>query len=383
MKKILVIILISVFAASMVSIAFAGGNGDDGYTLSLKELIKQSQENIEKVDTEIENQKIARKNEERETLARAYFEKGNTLYKQGKLKEARGQWQKALDLTSHPEMKGYIHQSDRKAKQQMKTQKVKANKPTTEVKKGYDLTPANQSSKDITKTKPKTEKVLIQKKTKINKKPVVKKEKSTNKPKAAAKPKAEVSKIERGYVFQGSSLVVNDVKETQNKPKSLPTKKVMKPKKNKTVNKKAKPVVKKRELVTEKKEGYIFQGSSLIVNDVKETQDKPKDASKPKKTETKSNDGVAKKRWWQREKTDKPEKQKTEDKTVKQGYTFEGSSLVVNEVKEDKKVKSKDIKSKKASPEAKITPPARKISKPKLQKEEKDPPKKGYDIFVK
>ena len=383
MKKILVIILISIFTASMVSIAFAGDGGDDGYTLSLKGLVKQSQENIKKVDIEIENQKIARKNEEREALARAYFEKGNTLYKQGKLKEAREQWQKALDLTSHPEMKDYIRQSDRKAKQQMKSQKVKTSKPTAEVIKGYDLTPGGQNSKDIKEAKPNTEKSSTQKKTDINKKPVVKKEKSTKKPKVAAKPKTDIPKIERGCVFQGSSLVVNDVKETQDKPKSLPKKKVTKPKKSKTINKKATPVVKKREPVTEKKEGYIFQGSSLIVNDVKETQNKPKDVSKPKKTETKSNDGVAKKRWWHCEKKDKPEKQKTEDKTVKQGYTFEGSSLVVNEVKEDKKVKSKDIKTKKVYPKVKTNPPAQKISKPVLQKEEKKAPEKGYDIFVK
>ena len=276
----------------LACVANAGGNGDDGYTLSLKELIRQSEENIEKVDSKIANKKIEKKNEEREAIARAYFEKGNTLYKQGKLKEARGQWQKALDLTSHPEMKDYIRQSDRKAKQQMKIQKVKTNKPAVEVKRGCDLTPANQNSKDIKKTKPKTE-------------------------------------------------------------------------------------------TPEVKRGCVFQGSSLFVNDVKETQDKPKNIIKPKKAKTKPKIETAKKRWWQCEDGYESKKQKSEDNEIKRGCTFEGSSLVVNEVKEDKKDKSKNIKVKKTKPKVKKETPARKISKPKLQKEEKQPPQRGYDIFSK
>lgn len=307
-----------VLIGAITNIAIAGDDGSDGYTLSLKELIRQSQENIEKVDAEIENQKIAKENEEREALARAYFEKGNTLYKQGKLKEARDQWQKALDLTNHPEMKDYIRQSDREAREQIKVEKIKTMDDAQEVNRGYDL---NALNKDVQKKKP--SKITTQEKPKTKKKSAAKKEKSTKMPKTVAKPKTETPEIERGCVFQGSSMVINDVKETQ---------------------------------------------------------DKPKPAVKKKSTKVEPNNKAPKKRWWQRDKKDESKKQKSDDKAVKQGCTFQGSSLVVNEVKEEKKEKPKV---RKTCPKVKTTPTTRKISKPKLQKEEKQPPEKGYDIFSK
>lgn len=307
-----------VLIGAITNIAIADDDGSDGYTLSLKELIRQSQENIEKVDAEIENQKIAKENEERESLARAYFQKGNALYKQGKLKEARDQWQKALDLTNHPEMKDYIRQSDNKAKEQMKAEKVKTMDDAQEVSRGYDLNVLNKDAQ-----KKKSDKITTQEKPKTKKKTVTKKEKSTKMPKTVAKPKTETPEIERGCVFQGSSMVINDVKETQ---------------------------------------------------------DKPRPAVKKKGTKVEPNSKTSQKRWWQRDKKDETKEQKSEDKAVKQGCTFQGSSLIVNEVKEEKKEKPKV---KKSYPKVKTTPTTRKISKPKLQKEEKQPAEKGYDIFLK
>ena len=95
---------------------------------------KQLKEDIDKLAYERAGEK-----EKRETMARLYFEKGNVLYKEGKLKEAREQWQKALDLTTCPNMKDYIRQSDRKARDQIRAQKVKKADSDSETKKGHDL----------------------------------------------------------------------------------------------------------------------------------------------------------------------------------------------------------------------------------------------------
>jgi len=81
---------------------------------------KQLKEGIDKLAYERAGEK-----EKRETMARLYFKKGNALYKEGKLKEAREQWQKALDLTTCPVMKDYIRQSDRKARDQIRAQRAK------------------------------------------------------------------------------------------------------------------------------------------------------------------------------------------------------------------------------------------------------------------
>ena len=81
---------------------------DEGYTYSLKELISKAEEKIEMVNEELEQQRIEAAQKERERLAREHFEKGNRLYEQGQLKEAKKEWQKVLELTEDENMKSYI-----------------------------------------------------------------------------------------------------------------------------------------------------------------------------------------------------------------------------------------------------------------------------------
>lgn len=77
------------------------------HAFNLKQLIKEAEKNIKKVDTQIRNQ-------EREVTVRQHFEKGNQLYQEGKLKEAKKEWQEALSITKDPEMKEYIRQAQRR-----------------------------------------------------------------------------------------------------------------------------------------------------------------------------------------------------------------------------------------------------------------------------
>lgn len=99
--------------------AFAGEpKQEKGYTYSLKQLIEQTEKNIEKVDEKLKEREIEEENRKRELEAREHFEKGNALYKEGKLKEAKSQWQKALEITKDPQMKSYVKMSERRARKE-------------------------------------------------------------------------------------------------------------------------------------------------------------------------------------------------------------------------------------------------------------------------
>jgi tetratricopeptide (TPR) repeat protein len=87
-----------------------------GYTYNLKNLIEVAEKNIKKVDNEIMQVEIRKRNEEREALIVAYFERGNQLYKEGKLKEAKQEWEQAVSISKDPEMKKYIAESGRRFK---------------------------------------------------------------------------------------------------------------------------------------------------------------------------------------------------------------------------------------------------------------------------
>jgi tetratricopeptide (TPR) repeat protein len=90
------------------------------YTLDFKRLIKQAEQNIKKVDEKLRKRVIESDNQEREAKAREYFEKGTTLYQEGKLEEAKEGWKKALELLKHPEMKDYIKENERRAREEEK-----------------------------------------------------------------------------------------------------------------------------------------------------------------------------------------------------------------------------------------------------------------------
>lgn len=90
---------------------------DRGYTYNLKELIDKAKENIRKVDKELEQRAVEERNMQIEAKAQEHFEKGNILYGQGKLREAKQEWQKALETTKNPELEEYIKSSEKKARE--------------------------------------------------------------------------------------------------------------------------------------------------------------------------------------------------------------------------------------------------------------------------
>jgi len=89
---------------------------DRGYTYNLKELIEKAKENIKKVDKELAQKAVEDRNMQKEAKAQEYFEKGNILYEQGKLQEAKQEWQKALEITKSPELEEYIKISEKKSR---------------------------------------------------------------------------------------------------------------------------------------------------------------------------------------------------------------------------------------------------------------------------
>jgi len=73
-----------------------------GYTYNLERLIKEAQENIKKVEAKVTE----------------HFEKGNQLSQEGRLKEARQEWQRALEISQDPEMKNYIREREKRAREE-------------------------------------------------------------------------------------------------------------------------------------------------------------------------------------------------------------------------------------------------------------------------
>ncbi|MFA6282133.1 MAG: hypothetical protein WCY05_06515, partial [Candidatus Omnitrophota bacterium] len=89
-----------------------------GYTQNLKRLIEQAEENLKKVNKEIKDEEVRQRNQERETKVREHFEKGNQLYEEGKLKEAKVEWEKAIEISKDPDMIEYIKEAGRKVTQE-------------------------------------------------------------------------------------------------------------------------------------------------------------------------------------------------------------------------------------------------------------------------
>lgn len=96
---------------------------EKGYTYNLKQLIEQVKKNIKKADDELKKREIGKRNQQRENEAREYFEKGNALYEEGKLKEAKQAWYNALKITKEPGMKGYIKKTAKRALEETRARK--------------------------------------------------------------------------------------------------------------------------------------------------------------------------------------------------------------------------------------------------------------------
>ncbi|HLF18137.1 MAG TPA: tetratricopeptide repeat protein [Candidatus Omnitrophota bacterium] len=92
----------------------------EGFIIDLKSLVNRSKQKIEEVNEKIEDQEREKRNQEREDKAREYYEKGKQLYEQGKLDKAAEYWEKAIKITEHPEMKGYVRKSAAKTKKEQK-----------------------------------------------------------------------------------------------------------------------------------------------------------------------------------------------------------------------------------------------------------------------
>ena len=89
-----------------------------GYTYNLKQLLEKTEQNLKEVDKKLKEEEVEKQNEERDAVIRKHFEEGNQLYQEGKFKEAKQQWQKALEISKDPEMKGYIKKAESKAKEE-------------------------------------------------------------------------------------------------------------------------------------------------------------------------------------------------------------------------------------------------------------------------
>ncbi|MBI3314621.1 MAG: hypothetical protein HYZ86_01590 [Candidatus Omnitrophica bacterium] len=92
--------------------------GQSSYVYDLKKLIIQSRENIKRVNAKIKEQAVIKRNQKREERAREYYQRGIQLTDEGKLDEAREYFEKAVNITEHPEMTGYIKESERRLKLQ-------------------------------------------------------------------------------------------------------------------------------------------------------------------------------------------------------------------------------------------------------------------------
>lgn len=96
----------------------AAADNRTSYLYDLKKLIDKSRENIKEVNEKIKEQAVLKRNQAREERSHQYYEKGVELTSEGKLDEARDYFEKAIAITEHPEMVGYIKESQRRLKKQ-------------------------------------------------------------------------------------------------------------------------------------------------------------------------------------------------------------------------------------------------------------------------
>ena len=117
--RLYVVILICSFV--FVDLGFAKDSREEkGYTYSLEELSRKVEKKIEKVNKKLEKRKAEERNMERELEARKYFEEGDRLSEEGKDEKAKEAWQKALEITKNPEMKGCVEESKKRARAEKK-----------------------------------------------------------------------------------------------------------------------------------------------------------------------------------------------------------------------------------------------------------------------
>jgi len=100
------------------SLSFKDKKSQEGYILNLKALVKKSKKKIEHVNEKLKDQAKLSRNKRREEKAREYYEKAMRHFNENKFEEAQSLWKKAIQITEHQEMKGYMRESVRKTKKQ-------------------------------------------------------------------------------------------------------------------------------------------------------------------------------------------------------------------------------------------------------------------------
>lgn len=125
------------FADDLAS--FKDQKSQDGYILNLKDLINKSRKKIEKVDSEIKAQSRKRRNQQREEKAREYYAKAMHLSEEDNFEKARVFFEKAVEITGHPEMKNYVRDSVRRTKKREKAlaKQDKERMKRLEIERGY------------------------------------------------------------------------------------------------------------------------------------------------------------------------------------------------------------------------------------------------------
>lgn len=114
--------------------AMAGSASQTSYLYDLKKLIEKSRENIKRVNEKIKEQAVLKRNQKREERAREYYEKGVALVDEGKFDEAREYFEKAISITEHPEMVGYVKESQRRLKKQEHALSAQENERLSQIK---------------------------------------------------------------------------------------------------------------------------------------------------------------------------------------------------------------------------------------------------------
>lgn len=89
-----------------------------GYTVDLRKLLREAEENVKKVDGELNKKKTVELNKKREVLIRECVERGRAFYKEGRLKKADEEWRRALEISQDPDMKDYVRDSVHRAEQE-------------------------------------------------------------------------------------------------------------------------------------------------------------------------------------------------------------------------------------------------------------------------
>ena len=102
------------------------------YSKSLKEIVREAEANLKKVDQELQKQQAAR-------TIRESAAKGDELYKEGKLEEAKEEYKKAVDLSKEPAVKKHIKESERKAPPAMKASPAKKAASAPAKRSGWKL----------------------------------------------------------------------------------------------------------------------------------------------------------------------------------------------------------------------------------------------------